>query len=60
MVQGKYCPVLYPPLGLSRAGSARERSVAIEDRTILVPHPLGALDNFVNEIKAQNVLIHEL
>ena len=33
---------------------------SIEDRTILVPHPLGALDNFVNEIRAQNVLIHEL
>ena len=26
----------------------------------VLPYPLGALDNFVNEIRAQNVLIHEL
>ena len=50
-----------------RAGSARERSDSGRPaRTIfsawimLVPYPLGALDNFVNEIRAQNVLIHEL
>ena len=45
---------------LSRRAGSGQSEGWIDDRTILVPYPLGALDNFVNEIRAQNVLIHEL